>query len=97
MFTALFKKQLEDVPEHQADPAPVVVWLHGRNGHAGWAKLGWQVMGVYTTESQAVACCKDEFDWIGPVTLNQPMSWDNEWPGVWFPAVQARPGEYVEP
>jgi len=97
MFTSLFKKQLEDAPVVDEDPAPRVLWVHGRNSAGkGWKSLGWQLMGVYTTQGQAIDSCENERDWIGPVTENEPMPEDAEWDGVWYPAVQARPGEYVE-
>jgi len=60
-----------------------VVWICGQwNGpHSPW-----DFQGVFDTEDQAIAACKDYTHFIAPATVNQSVPRDPiEWPGLRYP------------
>lgn len=50
------------------------------------AGKNWRVCGVFTTKEAAEAECLDEFHFVGPVKLNQPIHSDGiPWADAYFP------------
>ena len=46
----------------------------------------WEFMGVFDTREQAVAACKGEYCFVGPIELNREVSGEAiVWPGVYYP------------
>jgi len=63
------------------------LWIVGRVTELG----DWQFQGVFDTEEAAVAACKDETWFVGPVALNEELPEEAmDWPGAYFPIVHLK-------
>jgi hypothetical protein len=65
----------------------VIVWVVGRSTGGD----AFQFQGVFSTETLAVAACRDETYYIGPVTLDESLPHDTIpiWPGARYPLLEA--------
>ncbi len=46
----------------------------------------WEVKGVYSTEDLAIKDCMDEYHFIGPLKLDEPLpAKREEWQGCYYP------------
>lgn len=62
-----------------------VCWVVGQ--HVGGS---WDFQGVFATEDLAVAACHHPTYFVGPATLNEPLSREAmDWPGIYYPFIQA--------
>lgn len=59
------------------------VWLCGKVVKDGDM---WNVQGVFTSEELAIAACRDEYYFIGPVVVDESLPDEPvEWPGAYYP------------
>jgi len=48
----------------------------------------WEIQGVFDNEALAVAACRDEWYFVGPVVLNEVLPHESvEWPGAYYPCI----------
>jgi hypothetical protein len=48
--------------------------------------IAWELQGVFTTEALAIAACRDNQYFIGPMTLNESLPHNKaEWIGCYYP------------
>lgn len=65
----------------------IVVWIVGQvlDGEGGDASQ-WQFAGVFRTEPEAVAACRDATYFVGPATVGVALPHDScEWAGAYYP------------
>ncbi len=65
------------------------LWIVGK---CGQTELEWEFMGVFSTEDAAKSACGERFDlWIAPAVLDEALPYETmeEWPGAYFPFVEA--------
>ena len=56
--------------------------------HSGGS--GWNLLGIYTEEKDAVAACETASDLVGPVPLNQYLGGNIGWPGTYYPLAPSK-------
>lgn len=57
----------------------------------------WLLQGVAKTKQEAIAMCRDEFYFIGPVELGVPVPHNNvAWVGCYYPLAEPERGECNE-
>lgn len=60
------------------------LWLVGKVNSENYKE--WEFQGVFITKARAVAACKDEFYFVGVLTLNEALPYESEdWPGAYYP------------
>ncbi len=60
-------------------------WLVGRR----LDREPWQFQGVFATEKRAIAACRDESYFVGPVVIGEEIPHDKAaWPGAWYPLIE---------
>jgi hypothetical protein len=45
----------------------------------------WDLIGVYDSESSAIAACVNTDYFVAPVAMNQTMPAGSVWPGLYYP------------
>lgn len=61
------------------------VWIVGKTVCGG----EWEVKGVFTDESQAIAACTEDTHFVGPIVMNTILPDETqEWPGGYYPCLQ---------
>lgn len=66
---------------------PETVWIVGKLDPD--VDGPWEVMGVYDSEANAVAACKDWRYFVGPQDMNVPAPDERTaWPGCYYPITQ---------
>lgn len=51
----------------------------------------WSIEGVFDSEEKAVAACRTEASFIGPITLNEQLPEKViSWPGCYYPKAEGR-------
>lgn len=69
--------------------AEEVVWVCGKNVAEVEAGIVWELQGVFTTRESAIAACKSERYFIGPVELNKELPDETtDWKGCEYPLCQ---------
>ena len=69
------------------------VWVAGHNimefSQYGTEYIAWDILGVFTNESKAIAACHDENCFVGPLNLDEPLPPEiGEWPGCYYPYLE---------
>lgn len=65
------------------------VWVCGKNVAETETGIVWELQGVFTTKEAAVAACKGENYFVGPVELNKEMPDEPiEWKGCEYPLLE---------
>lgn len=51
----------------------------------------WDIQGVFSSEAKAVAACRTDAYFVGPLTLDAelPHELQRDWPGSYYPTSQA--------
>ena len=66
----------------------VTLWIVGRRFRD--SDKQWEVMGVFDAREKAVAACRRDLDWVGPIKLNECLSDESiRWPGGFYPVCEA--------
>lgn len=64
-----------------------IVWVAGRV-HS-YEPYNWSLLGVFSEESLAVKRCTQEFDFIGPIALDEILPEEIiEWVGGYYPNIK---------
>ncbi|GEA17513.1 hypothetical protein [Moorella sp. E306M] len=64
----------------------MVLWVCGKNVAELEEGIVWELQGIFTTKEAAVAACKNERYFIGPVELNKPLPEETtSWVGCEYP------------
>lgn len=62
-------------------------WREPDDGGADWS-----FQGVLDSEEKAIAACRDDSYFIGPVKLNEQLPHDRlAWPGAYYPHLESKP------
>ena len=67
---------------------PMMVYVVGRYTYfdVNTGEMKWLVMGVFFQEADAVAACRDETYFVGPVEMDVQLPHEAEkWPGAYYP------------
>ena len=68
----------------------MTIWVVGQYKGATADGIVWELQGVFDRQEMAVAACRDESYFIGPVTLNASLPHEtNLWPGCYYPAISS--------
>lgn len=63
---------------------PVKLWIAGN-----LANEPWDVLGVFDTETAAIAACHSKTCFVGPIRLNEKLpDRVSTWPDIFFPREQ---------
>lgn len=63
----------------------IIAYCVGRMDRYDGPKSDWELVGVYMVEEEAVAACRDERYFVGPIPLNRSVESTNEWAGSYYP------------
>lgn len=56
----------------------------------------WSIVGVFTTEKEAIKNCKSEDHFVGPMPLDKAFHKPSEeWKGAWYPKLENKPSYEV--
>lgn len=63
-----------------------VVWVTGKVVNSESTPMAWAIQGVFDTKEKAIAACRSEWYFIGPLRINEALPDENkEWPGCTYP------------
>lgn len=66
-----------------------IIWVAGRVVNSESSPIAWAIQGVFETKEKAIAACRDEWYFIGPLRLNESLPDTNkEWPGCFYPLAE---------
>lgn len=62
------------------------IWVAGRFTDNAEMEFHWGILGVFDSETKAIAACETSRDFIGPLGLNKEIEgkW-LKWPGQYYP------------
>jgi hypothetical protein len=62
------------------------VWICGQTRCETPSGRVWEIQGAFSTEALAVAACRNEAYWVGPLTLDESLPEELiPWPGCYYP------------